>query len=169
MLLFLKETLDYDADSSELINLGKDIQQIENIQECRARAKHISECEKLEYPSRLGKMGRLGVSTAGNIIDRTQYDSLIYKIHLALNESDLNNRCWKYKTPDSRTSDNYVLYTKHPEFNNIILVLGIISPSAHQRISGDKKLIDKIFQEVSFFQNLDEAEIRECLKYKILE
>lgn len=163
MLFFLKKSLDYKIDKLQLIALGKDIQQIENINECRAQSQHIDDCDELEYPLQLGKQGRLGVSIEGKIINRDQYNSLISKIHIALSDEDFKSPKWKRKTAESRTSDNYVLYIKHPNISNCILILGVISPDAHSRIENEKSLIQKLINIANSFTNLDSKnEILEC-------
>lgn len=163
MLFFLKKTLDYEIDKLQLIELGKDIQQIENINECRAQSQHTDDCDELIYPAQLGKQGRLGVSIEGRIINREQYNSLISKIHIGLNNEDFESSKWKHKTAELRTSDNYVLYIRHPNISNCILILGIISPYAHNRIENDKSLIQKLIEIANSFTNLDsEDEILEC-------
>lgn len=167
MLFFLKDTVDYHMEKSELIELGKDIQQVEKIVECLARSNHTDDCNDLIYPNKLGKMGRLGESVAGHILNAEQYNSLIYKTHLALTKDDFNSNSWKRKTNELRTSDNYVLYVKHPEVEDCILVLGIVSPDAHKRIEDDTTLVKKLIAEASYFQDLDEREFSKCGKYFI--
>lgn len=163
MLLFLKESLDYEIDKSQLIELGKDVQQVENIRECRKISQHINDCNTLVYPTQLGKWGRLGESTNRGIINREQYNSLIFKIHIALKDDDFKSPKWKYKTDEFRTSDNYVLYVKHPEISDCILILGIISPDAHHRIETDESLMKKLIDVANDFIDLDnEDEIIAC-------
>lgn len=163
MLFFLKETLDYKIDKLQLIKLGEDIQQIESINECRAQSQHTDDCDELEYPTQLGKQGRLGVSIEGRIINRDQYNSLISKIHIALNDEDFKPSRWRRRTAELRTSDNYVLYIRHPSISNCILILGIISPDAHNRIQNDKSLMQKLIEISNSFTDLDnEDDILKC-------
>ncbi|WP_407706002.1 type II toxin-antitoxin system YafO family toxin [Actinobacillus minor] len=84
------------------------------------------------------------------------------KIHIALNNEDFKSSKWKRRTAE-RTSDNYVLYIRHPNISNCILILGIISPYAHNRIEDDQSLIQKLIEIANSFTNLDnEDEILEC-------
>ncbi len=79
-----------------------------------------------KYPSILGNLGAF---------ERNPHamQSQIAKLHIALDNKDLNIKTWKRKQGSQRRSDNFLIFVSHWEYPNCYQIIDIISPDAHKR------------------------------------
>lgn len=93
--------------------------------------------------------------------NRAACDEDIFHIHFCF-PSEVNPQ-WLQKDIYYRTSDNFIIYTKHWRFDKLCCVLAVITPEAHQRIDG---LLPKLIQEAQYFNGLGKDDLLELTWFK---
>lgn len=86
--------------------------------------------------------------------NRAACDALIRHLHFCF-PNEINHQ-WLRKTQFHRTSDNFIIYTKHWRFSQLYCVLAVITPEAHQRID---RLLPKLIQQAEWFNDLNSEDL----------
>lgn len=102
-----------------------------------------------KYPTFLGHHGQFERNPQAQL-------SNIYKIHIALYQSDFDAKQWQARNGRHRTCDNFVVYTQHFMEEERFQLLGVVTPEAHARID---KLLPYFIQQAEKFQALDRIQL----------
>lgn len=70
---------------------------------------------------------------------------------------------WIKRDAFRRTSDNFLIYTRHWRFTQLHCVLAVVTPEAHQRING---LLPQLIRQAEWFHNLGQDELQQLSWFK---
>lgn len=101
------------------------------------------------YPNFLGHHGKFERNAQAEL-------SNLYKIHIALYQSDFDLKTWQRPNGLNRTCDNFVIYTQHFFEEECFQILGIVTPEAHTTID---KLLPYFIEKAEMFHSLNKNQL----------
>lgn len=101
------------------------------------------------YPSFLGHHGRFERNPQAEL-------SNLYKIHIAIYQTDFDLKTWQRRNGLSRTCDNFVIYTQHFLEEECFQILGVVTPDAHATID---KLLPHFIEQAEKFHSMNSIQL----------
>lgn len=96
----------------------------------------------------------------GNLDDSSQAKlSQLFKLHIVLNDDDSKRKKWQKLRAFERTSNNFVVYTRHIVYPQYYCILGVISPKAHERMRENQSLLTSLIKKAEMFHGMRETEL----------
>lgn len=93
--------------------------------------------------------------------NRAAQDEQIQHIHFCYFK-EINHK-WLNKSQFQRTSNNFIIYTRHWRFDKLCCVLAVVTPDAHQRIDN---LLPQLIQQAQWFNGLGREELAQLDWFK---
>ena len=127
-----------------IVFIDESLTNIPNIQKLAVGVFIFEISNKQTYPDFLGHFSDFNESPQAKTAQ-------IFKLHFIKPDEKGILKWGRTKNGFNRTSDNFVVYTRHIFFDDLYKIIGIVTPEAHKKMRENQNLLNSFIEKAEAF------------------